>query len=832
MTGVGALFELYSNWQDSKKDKKEEEEELKLEPEGEEEHEGFFDEESEWHYVIENRDWDALLDMLQNYDYHKYKPKEPDKNSKRLRVIGAAIWVKEKVKPSKPKEKLKSPLLALNALGQTPLHVAIKNGAPDKYVIRLVFCEKRAALIPDESGHLPLHLACIVERNTAVVDRCIRANFHHMQQEDKKGRTPLWYAVDRVQQKGTQIDGYWGIPRNSEDAKWQGWQEVIWAKVRFLLLSYSTRRKVMAESEREILLLALKHGAPPVVVEVTILAAQGMLHTDPTLASSALTLFMKAQYPIKNLQLLLHHFPVERVESLEAARKILGDNYHRGNVTMPGREISFRAEMEKHALEENYKRTLLCREWWDKIRCLLKVCGHGNNKEHKKEFSNEHLLHAALSNCDTPPSLVQLLMVMSPESIKLPHPFNKSLLIHLICRNWKYNLFPQSKGINVISEQEEPPMEQVLKILLVSDATLARKRHEGRLPLHHAVVTQKSLVFLESLVNADDKTLKCRDPQTKLFPFQMAAMGGTIRNAALWARAQYSEFEWKHLDPQVRGEAVNEAREEQDQEQLTNIFYLLKKMPNAITSGAMLRKPAVFRDDQGKGMVSTHFLVFLYKQKAEDNYVLQKDKLELIQAAIESKHISRDLEEWWQKMKFWIWFCYGGSEDLPSHEEDYLLHAAVDNPDTPPLVIQLLLAMYPKSARLPVNGEVTFPLHIAAAAPAYKPQFYEITNTLNVFEMLVRTYPEAASIQCPVGSPIDIAQANGRSEEEVRPLLEGFMKEVMADMQTSYVDLTVADMKKPRLEDVETSSQGELSEMTDYTPSTQDNTTFTRSMRL
>jgi hypothetical protein len=199
------------------------------------------------------------------------------------------------------------------------------------------------------------------------------------------------------------------------------------------------RRKVFVEAERDIILEALEHAGPPTVVEVSVLAAQGLLHQDPTLASSALRIFMRREYPIKNLQLLLHHFPVQNVESLEAARKILTDHYHLGCRTLPGRKITFREEMEKHALEGNYSRSLPCQEWWDKIKCLLRLCGHANNKEDRKQFDNKFLLHAALSNQDTPPSLVQLLMVMNPECIKLPHPFNNSLLVHLICRNWKYN---------------------------------------------------------------------------------------------------------------------------------------------------------------------------------------------------------------------------------------------------------------------------------------------------------------------------------------------------------------------------------------------------------
>ena len=831
MSGVGALFELYSTWKEGKDEKKEKEEEPKLEPEEKQEVEGFLDEGSDWFYVIEGQDWDALLDMLQQFDYKQFLPPKPGKKKRRLRVVKAYNWAKEKIRPSEPEEEVVSPLLAVNKQGQTPLHLAIKNGAPDKYIIRMIFCDKRAALIADNGGQLPLHYACVYERNTPVIDRCIRANFHHMQQEDNEGRTSLWRAVERATIAEETSSRYWGIPRSKEEAEWQQRQEVKWAKVRFILLSYSTRRRIMIESEKEILLTALECAAPPKCVELCILASQGLLHDDPTLSSNALKKFMERQYPIKNLQLLLYHFPVQNVESLEAARKILTDMYHKGNVTPPGLEMSYRAEMEQQCLGEPYTPTLHCREWWDKIRCLLKLCGHGNNKERRKEFENKFLLHAALSNSDTPPSLVQLLMVVKPEAIRLQHPFNQALLIHLICGSWKYNLFPQSKGINIVSELEEPPMEQVLKIILASDRSLVRKRHNDRLPLHLAVVTNKSIPFLEALLDADVKTLAARDPQTKLYPFQLAALGGVgavSRNAGLWAHAQYTASEWKYLDPAERAKAVDAVREEQDLEQLTTIFTLLRKFPLGVTSGALLKKPAVFRDTRGKGMVSAHYLSFVYSRGIADqfDYELQKDKLFLIQAAIKTKQIPKELEGWWSKMKFWIRYCYTGKEVL-KEDENYLLHAAVGNSDTPPLVVQLLLAIYPTSATLAINDETDYPLHIAAATPFYNPQYYELVETPDLLEMLVRAYPYAANYKSLNGKPIEIAVANGKSDDELEPLQEYFVQEIIAgEIMAEVDDDSLGKHKKP---DVEVSSQGEISVLTEHTPTTAENTTLSSS---
>ena len=789
MSGVGDLFNLYSEWKDSKKPPEEEKEEVKLEPDPEETEIGYLDVDSEWHHAIQNKDWDSVLFMLQNYDFDKYKPKKNEKPKRRLRVVKAAHWVRDKVKgPPEEEPPPLVPLLALNELGQTPLHAAIQGLAPDRLVIRLCNSERRATLVSDEQGYLPIHMATIHERNTQVIDRCIRANFHHVQQEDKTGNTALKYAVDRASERTGENDGnvdlYWGIPRNQAEAEWQERQEVNWSRVKFILLSYQTRRKTMAQAERKILLEALEHAAPPSVIELCIMACQGMLHTDPTLASSALRIFMRRFYPIKNLQLLLHHFPRKREESLYAAQRILTDHYHSGCNTESGRELSFRAEMEMNALDKKFKRSLFTQEWWKKIKVLLRLCGHENEKENKKKFADKHLLQAGLSNCDIPPSLVQLLIVMNPKSMKYRHPFYNCLLIHLMCNNWRYNLFPHSKFVEEYSEMQEPPMEQVLKIAIASDPTLVRKRHDDRLPIHFAVATGKSLEFLDALIQRDRNTLGARDPKTKLYPFQLAALPDVNRNTALWAAQKAGEENWKGLNAEKRAELVEEVLEEQELDQLSTIFELLRSFPAALEPSNLIRKVNITQN-LGRGMISTHFLHLLYQRKPRtggdekkehdenkpkrDEWTFLKQNMAFFLMALENKSIPKEIDAWWHKMKFWIRFCYTGEESLPL-EEDYLLHAALSNHDTPPLMIELLLALYPDSPSLPVNGEL-YPLHIAAATPTYAGQYFEHFDYKNVLDLLVDLYPEAATMQSAAGLPIDIARANGKTEKEIEKLL-------------------------------------------------------------
>jgi hypothetical protein len=79
--------------------------------------------------------------------------------------------------------------------------------------------------------------------------------------------------------------------------------------------------------------------------------------------------------------------------------------------------------------------------------------------------------------------------------------------------------------------------------------------------------------------------------------------------------------------------------------------------------------------------------------------------------------------------------------------------------------------------------------------------------------MLVRANPEASSVHSALGAPIDIAHAHGKSDDEVLPLLEGFMREAMAEMETREIDLIAADMTKPELDHLGSSVRSEAEMM-------------------
>jgi hypothetical protein len=196
-------------------------------------------------------------------------------------------------------------------------------------------------------------------------------------------------------------------------------------------------------------------------------------------------------------------------------------------------------------------------------------------------------------------------------------------------------------------------------------------------------------------------------------------------------------------------------------------------------------------------MISTHYLSWLYEWEIGskgggggggddkddgDNDLrccIRDDKLDLLKEAIASRTIPDDMVEWWTKLKFWIWYCYDGKYDIPLRQDEYLVHAAVSNSDTPPIVVELLVSMFPDSVSLSVpNHDDTYPLHIAAATKSYQPQWYELSpkdpgyTGRTVFDLLVEQYSDAANVSSSMlpGRPIDIARLSGKSEEDIEIL--------------------------------------------------------------
>ena len=113
---------------------------------------------------------------------------------------------------------------------------------------------------------------------------------------------------------------------------------------------------------------------------------------------------------------------------------------------------------------------------------------------------------------------------------------------------------------------------------------------------------------------------------------------------------------------------------------------------------------------------------------------------------------------WFNKLRFWIRYCCpanpavrrGNTKSLrvdprwniPGNDDDYVLHMALMNPDTPSIVVALLLAAKPLSVEVPIPGTGFLPLHIACRTPIYIPRFFEGPCD-SATHLLTRLFPEA-----------------------------------------------------------------------------------------
>jgi hypothetical protein len=102
----------------------------------------------------------------------------------------------------------------------------------------------------------------------------------------------------------------------------------------------------------------------------------------------------------------------------------------------------------------------------------------------------------------------------------------------------------------------------VLTLLLAGDFGLVLREYHGRIALHYAILNDKALPCIETILNLDRETALIPDPDTRLFPFQLAAISDKPNG----------------LSPtSVRCNSVRSTR------QLEVIYYLLRTNPLAIS---------------------------------------------------------------------------------------------------------------------------------------------------------------------------------------------------------------------------------------------------------
>jgi hypothetical protein len=759
-----------------------------------------------------------------------------------------------KFQPVDPSEVI-SPLLTVDDMGRTPLHLACIHKAPETMLLDLLTAERKAAQIKDKMGQLALHCALQSWQHDHVLEKIIKSYPNALKTKDNQRRTPVGLAVQlarqRQEEEGPVEDEnfpfLWSHPTSETEKHWQFQQVKVWSKVNFLLRDLMKRKKSVIPSEHDLILEALEGGANPKTINRLVSTADRYLMADDELAGTAVGLCIERHYSIDTLGYLLVHCRERSTIVTDSIQKALRTHYRqgcttRGEGTTPfGKQVIDWAKDRKTQFDsgnknsrnktnvtkdlvknkvssdrirsvhfvvhgdedddeyrhdsddqddsseennnlknrnaaEHDKNHLLagmdkaCKDWWDTLNFLVFFSAYGRQYKETVKPLTYHLLHAALAIPVVPPSLIQLLLIVYPEARTEMCPLCKALPMHIACTRWKYD---------VVRSNNDLSLDRVLKLMLKQDPELVYRRHKGRLPIHMALSVGQSWTFIKQFVSVDKKSVGMRDPHTKFFPFQMAALPMSSKNIQLLMRNQFTPTDWRTMSFSEKQEEFIMVEIDQERKHIGTIYELLRRYPDAINGRPLYRsEPAIPRSLRMASKVSRHYLSFVYGRNGNGIFKIRSDHVKLLRDAIVRAEIPPDLDTWWEQMQDIIWNEAG--TDIPK-TPPYLLHAALCNPGTPPLVVELLLVLYPSAATKPIPGTNTYPLHIAAGTMAYQRQSFEMPYGMDNLHLVLLANKRALREVSNGRLPLHICLARGKTWKEVRPLVKADMSTLMVE---------------------------------------------------
>jgi hypothetical protein len=748
-------------------------------------------------------------------------------------------------KPLDPSEVI-SPLLTVDPMGRTPLHLACLHKAPESMLLDLLAAERKAAQFRDKLGQLPLHCAVQTWQFDHVLEKIIKSYPNALKTKDNQGRTAVGLAVQLARQRQEE-DGpkedknfpfLWSHPTSKGEKNWQFRQEKTWSKVNYLLRDLMKRNKSVIPSEHGLIMDALEGGADPNTINRLVSTADKYLMADDELAGTAIGLCVERNYCLDTLTYLMDNCRERTTIITDSVHKAVLEHYRQGCIprgegiaafgkqvidwtqenqpqqrnkrdsksqtkerktvkdwantafsVQSGRSVRFQDDEDdeeykndsdeqedsskedneaeiRHADAHDKKDQWLgmdkaCRNWWETLNHLLYYCAYGRHYKETVKPRTYHLLHAALAVSVVPPSLIQLLLIAYPEARNEMCPLYRALPVHIACTRWKYD---------VIRSSDDASLDRVLKLLLKPDPEQVTRRHKGRLPIHLALSVGQSWTFIKPFVLVDKKSVGVRDPYTKFFPFQMAALPISSKNIQLLMRNKFLPADWRKMSVADKKGEYKAVEIDQCRKQVGTIFELLRRHPDAIIGRPLCTEaPVAPRSLRSAGMLSMHYLSFVYGRNAKGEFKIRSDNVKLLRDSIVRAEIPPEIEAWWEKLKEIIWNESVG--DIPK-TEPYLLHAALYNTGTPPLVVELLLQLFPSAATKAIPGTKTYPLHIAAGTMAYQRHPFEIPYGMDNLHLVLLANQRAIRARSHGRLPLHICLARGKTWKEVRPLVK------------------------------------------------------------
>lgn len=736
--------------------------------------------------------------------------------------------VAKKVLPEKVSKKMFidpreviSPLLMVDSDGRSPLHLACIHKAPESLLLTLLEKEKKATTIKDNNGHQALHTAIESWQYDHVIERLVKTNPHALKSKDNKGRTPVSFAVE-IARKGRKEDVpedpddpfLWISPTSAKEKDWQFEQESRWAKVKCLLKELVKRDKAVIPSEHGLILEALEAGADPTTIIPFISSTAKYMLVDDELAGMAIGLCVERLYNVETLAYLLKNCREGTTIITDIVQKALKTHYLLGCYPLregmvpfgkriidwakkrakeekkKAREEKLRKEEEEKEEEQKNKleskksvrfldeeestedvaddgvdedkwegMKVTCRDWWEIMNHILFYCAYGRDYEENVKPEIFHLLHAALACPTTPPSLVHLLLIVYPEAIMEKCPVYSVFPIHIACTKWRYNVIHSGGDVS--------SLDQVLLNMIEADPNQVFQRHKGSLPIHMALFGGHSWAFVRPLISSEKNLLGMRDAQSKLFPFQLAALPMRFRNVQLLMRYQFNPTVWREMPLADKKENYEKLVVDQELRQLNTIYELLRAYPGAIEKRLLFKNPRG-ASQSSLSELSLHYLSWVYGRASKGGYRVRYANLTALRNSILKGEVVPEMEEWWNKLKLIIWD--NSHKEIP-RTNVYLLHSALYNSETPPLLTELLIQLSPRSAAKPLPGTSTYPLHIAAGTASYHRQQFEIPYGVSNLLLVLKSYKQASRFKSNGRLPLHICLARGKIWEEVRPLI-------------------------------------------------------------
>ena len=523
--------------------------------------------------------------------------------------------------------------------------------------------DPRAAGIRDQNGMLPIHLAAREGHGIGVIDALLESFPGGAAERDGNNAFPIDLALDYACQNAKKKKRRKGPAATETDNDEDEMDNPRWAVVKHLLLAspeaaVDSSNVESLEGKKTVLLLgALSKSAPESVVRMLIPPTAPYFSSRHGVndASTALYLAIANRYPLDVMDQIASICPVQtrsiRDETgmgLVAASYVIwaygdGSSKKKGDLSnavqddIAGNRSSKLLHWSKLKRHDDMIRSLMeaqvsvsldgplsppastkdvlipdgFHDWWNEMKYWIlyyrfEAENSGASLPNSLDAFSEHLLHAAVANPDTPPSVIFILLRLDIASAATSSVVNDRLPLHIAAVTLPYTA-------RHYEENQLPSSTTEIIYRAHPAAVRVRDPVTDRLPLHLAlwngqktweqgigVLTRaepRALIVKDWSPHHQNKQMKDignanksadKDAPIGLYPFQMAAIARPPTEEmklrfAYQARNRFSSARWRGMTVRQKAAEVNKEEASYELDVLTTVFELLRAEPAAIS---------------------------------------------------------------------------------------------------------------------------------------------------------------------------------------------------------------------------------------------------------